>query len=132
MCSLTSEAVGSTLTLPGSTVVIILPQADSTIFSFSWDSEIAPGSSIPTLATYIESQDGEVRWNPRSGEEKLTWILGLGELLEDTFKYRTKADVGACDQSQPCTCFSFQVLEISTEGYLVEVARSASLLLHHD
>ena len=126
--SLTSEAVGSTLNLSGSTVVVILPRADLTTISFTWDSEATEGSSIPTLASYIiASQDGELGWNPRRRQEKLWWIIDNGQSLDDAVEFNTKADLTGCDRSQPCTCFSFQASEISNDGYLVEITQSVYL-----
>ena len=54
----TSEAVGSTVDLHGSTVILILPQVNSTI-SLTWDSEVDEDSSltdpVTMIADYIET-----------------------------------------------------------------------------
>ena len=123
-----AEAIGSTFDLPGSTVIIILPQANSAI-SFTWDSETvddddsSPTSSISVVADYIETAGGQLAWSPRKTEEKLRWIIGLGQSSDDSIEWKTRADLTDCDMSHPCTCLSFVAYEISIEGYLVEIAK---------
>ena len=119
--------MGSTLNLHSSAVVIVLTHADSTTLEFTWDSHIAEYLSpadLTTVADYIETHDGKLGWNPRRRQEKLWWLIGLGQSLEDVVEYRTKADLADCDRNHPCTCFSFEAFEISSEGYLVEIAKS--------
>ena len=70
-------------------MVVILPRADLTIISFIWNSEAAEGSSTPTIASFIASQDGESGWNPRR-REKLWWIVDNGQSLDDVVEYNSK------------------------------------------
>ena len=73
------------LHIPGSTVLIDLPHADSATLAFTWDtetSEVASGS-VTTIADYIQSHDGQLGWNPRKSQEKLWWIVDLGQSVDD-------------------------------------------------
>ena len=106
---------------------MILSHADSTTLHFTWDSLIAEdpaATDSKTIADYIETQDGSLVWSPRRKQEKIWWIIGLGQSLDDVVEYRTKADLSDCDRNYPCTCFSFEAFEISSEGYLVDIAKS--------
>ena len=127
-----AEAVGSTLELPGSTVVITLPQGYSAV-SLSWDSVAAedssPSGSFTIFADIIQTpEDGELTWSPGRKQERIWWIIGLGQPSNDAIEWRTKVDSNDCNWNHPCTCLSFEAYEISREGYLVEIAKSAPLL----
>ena len=125
---LNSEAVEETFGLAGSTVLIILPQSNSTL-AFSWDS-IFPDGCNPnesvTVAEYIERpSEGELIWTPSRRQEKLWWIISTGarNLAGDALiEWRTQVDLAECDGDYPCTCLSFLAFELSSQGYLLPVA----------
>ena len=87
---MTVETIGSTFDLPTSTVLIILPQTNSSI-SFTWDSDIEEGlSTIATVTDYIETPVGKLTWSPRRNKERLSWILGFGQSADDVTDGSTK------------------------------------------
>ena len=88
--------MGSTLTFPGSTLFIILPRADSLTVSFTCNTEIVPGSSIPTLASYVVGiRTGELELDKRSSGGSLTLDRHLMTQLS-TERKRILVPVGAC------------------------------------
>ena len=122
------NAVGKTINLAGSTVVIISPQDISTV-SFTWDSETPenPTETVKIIADYIETQDGDLVRSPRRRQEKLWWLINFGPSPDGVVDGSTRVDLSDCDMNQPCTCLSFAAYGISYEGYLVQLTESVLL-----
>lgn len=123
---LNAHSVGSTLSLQGSTVLLILPGSHSSL-SFSWGSTLPGGfnsNDAVTIANYIEVPDGELTWTPARRQEKIWWIV-VAEVSGDhaAVEWKTHVDLCDCNRNFPCRCLSFAVFEMSTEDYLLEVSR---------
>ena len=118
--------MGNTVDVDGSTILIVLPQADSSAISFKWDSAPDPYVSYPlsaTIAQYVETAPKFLAWQPRRSQERLWWIIGGGgnELPSDVVAYETKRDQIGC--AQPCECVAFQAFQVNADGFLTEIAR---------
>ena len=88
-----AHGVNSNLSFPGSTVLIILPQFDSTLF-FSWDSTLSDtlgGNDSVTTTDYVEMAQGGLTWTAGNKLEKLIWILDAAA-EELVFDWKTQVD----------------------------------------
>lgn len=123
---LNAQSIGSTLTLKGSTVIIISPESNSSL-SFSWDSILADNlgrNDSVTMADYIETPQGGLTWTPGRRQEKHWWVIATQASAQAvSVEWETQADLSDCDRNHPCTCLSFEAFELGTDGYLIEVSR---------
>ena len=134
LCRLNEQAIGSTIALPGSIAIIILPQSKTSL-SFTWESSFPiifnPNDTV-TVADYLEVPQGRLAWTPARRSEKLLWVIGAGKSAEDArVEWETQVDFADCREDDPCTCLSFEAFELSSEGYLLEVERLVGGAVHN-
>ena len=124
------QGVGSTLNFSGSTIIIVLPQSNSSL-SFTWEStpaEVLGKNDSVTMGDYIQMPEGKLTWTPGRRQEKAWWIIDASA-QSVMVEWKTQVDERGCDNCHPCACLSFEAFEIDSNGYLQKIERLVILPL---
>ena len=71
------QGLGLTLIFPGSTVLIILAQPNSSL-SFTWDSTTLENLGVNdsvTIGYYVDTPQGKLTWTPGRRHEPFWWVI---------------------------------------------------------